>query len=117
MDRTDETLVHFCQSRGGVVELPAGLNFPQARFERRNVNLIIENVECGRVFVRNFFDHKVLPLLRTQEGDEMSGSLAAAFVTLSERTLSALIACGMRPANEATSAVVQSMHCRPSDKG
>jgi len=117
MTRAADIMAYFCQSRGGIVELPSGLNFLQARFVRHHGNLIIEGVGCGRVFVRNFYSHKTLPVLRTENGEEMSGSLAAAFVTLSERTVSALIACGARPANETVSEVSQRLFFRPSDMG
>jgi len=89
-----EPLVHFCQCRDGVVDLPPGLRFQNTRFQRRNSDLIIEETGGGRVFVRNFYCHDILPTLRTNDCEEMSGGLAAAFVTLSERTVSALMACG-----------------------
>jgi len=89
-----EPLVHLCQCRDGIVDLPTGLKFQNTRFQRRNSDLIIEEPGGGRVFVRNFYCPDILPTLRTSDGEEMSGGLAAAFVTLSERTVSALMACG-----------------------
>ena len=91
---TADPLVYFCQCKGGMVDLPLGLRFQNARFQRRNSDLVIKGTGGGRVFVRNFYCHDMLPTLRTDDSDEMSGSLAAAFVTLSERTVSALMACG-----------------------
>jgi len=92
--RVVESLIYLCPCRDGSVALPSGVNFRQTSFQRRDANLIIEKAGGGRVFVRNFFSQSTLPTLRTEDGDEMSGSLAAAFVTLSERTVSALMACG-----------------------
>ena len=93
-NHTDERLVYFCQCRDGVVDLPTGLRFQNARFQRHNSDLVIEDTGRGRIFVRNFYSHEILPTLRTDDSDEMSGGLAAAFVTLSERTVSALMTCG-----------------------
>ena len=92
--QSTQPLVYFCQCKDGVVDLPPGLRFRNARFQRRNSDLVIEGAGVSRVFVRNFYYHNSLPTLRTDDSDEMSGGLAAAFVTLSERTVSALLACG-----------------------
>jgi len=92
MERQIEPQVYFRHSRSDIVDLPADISFHQARFRRCDNNLVLESARVGQVYVRDFFCQSTLPMLMTEAGEKMSGNLAAAFATLSDRAASAMMA-------------------------
>ena len=90
MEQSAKPVDFICGAKEDIVVLPKGVKFRGARFQCRNNDLTITSENLLRVYVRNFFANNDYPTLRSYDGEEVSGHLAAAYVTLSERALTAM---------------------------
>lgn len=82
---------YILSGREDMVVLPDVIQFEGAKFDQALDDLVIYGENGDRVFVRGFFAQMKLPSLLSDSGDLMSGELAAAFVLLSPRAVSALM--------------------------
>jgi len=90
MGKSAKPVDFICGAQEDIVNLPEGIAFRGARFQCRDRDLTITSANHMRVYVRNFFANNDYPTLRSHDGDEVTGHLAAAYVTLSERALTAM---------------------------
>lgn len=82
---------YLLSSRVKTVVLPASVHFDGANFQRIKDDLIIGDKRGSRAFIRDFFNQEMLPSIASEDGEIMLGELAAAFVRLSPRAVSALL--------------------------
>jgi len=82
---------YLLSARLKTVVLPASVRFDGANFERIKDDLVIGDKAGSRAFVRDFFNQETFPSIASQDGELMLGELAAAFVKLSPRVVSALL--------------------------
>jgi len=78
-------------ARERMIVLPETVRFDGANFEQSRDDLVITDKDGDRVYVRSFFLQPELPTLASDDGELMSGDLAAAFIKLSPFALSALL--------------------------
>ncbi len=82
---------HILSARVKTVILPASVRFEGANFQRMKDDLVIGDKSGARAFVRDFFSQTIYPSIVSDDGELMMGELAAAFVKLSPRAVSALL--------------------------
>ncbi len=76
-----------------IIDLPEGLEFSEAEFSRRGVDLVLKGdaVTGLSIYVRRFFEVAEYPILKTANGEVLPGAIAAQLATLSQRAVAALM--------------------------
>lgn len=91
MPRKTKTNDYLLSSRVKKVVLPKEIHFDGADFKRFHEDLVISDRDGNRVFIRGFFEQENFPLISCEDGEQMTGDLAAAFVKLSLPAVTALL--------------------------
>ena len=90
MPSSGKLSTYLLSARVKTVLLPEAMDFDDADFSRLSGDLIIKDKKGYSAFIRGFFEQPVFPSIANDNGEQITGDMAAAFVKLSPCALAAL---------------------------